>query len=205
MGLDWIVKPKAKDGYKDQFIKLNEEIYELENIKTSNDSEKKKGISEQIDFLNKKLKEISVQVYETAQTYIIGSNPEKDLEIFKKEIEKDIGNVPEYTFEKFLEKNNGKLYTSMSINDSIGNNGSFLVSDFDFRGKIISRSEHFSDELQNMCYSDMEPEDMFILANKIQNELTNVDKSDDMYPTYLHAINWLRFWASNGHGIHAWY
>lgn len=205
MGLDWIVKPKAKIGFENEFIKLRQEIKELEDKLNSSDKKMHKTLNTQLTQYKENFKNISIQPYETAKTYIIGTNPEKDLEIFHKEIEADIGKHEDFTFEKFVHKNKGKLYTAESLPDSLGNNGSFLTSSYDYRGKIIARCEYFSDDLQNMCYSDMEPDDMLKLASKIENELYKIDNSDCMYEEYIRAINWLHFWAKSGHGIYAWY
>ncbi len=205
MGLDWIVKPKAKPGFEDEFTKLEEQIKILEKRLEVVEKEKYESLNLQLEDCKEKYKNVSIQVYETAKTYRIGSNPEKDLEIFHKEIETDIGKNQDFTFEKFLHENKGKLYPSDSIPDSIGDNGSFLTSSYDYRGKIIATSDYFSDNLQNMCYSDMDPHDMLELASKIENELYKVDKTDWEHDEYVRAIKWLRFWANAGHGIWAWY
>lgn len=208
MGLDWVLKPKPKPGFEEEYHRYNNKIKILEKKLDKNYSkELQEKIQPEIDELTKKLNEVAISSYETANSYKYGSDDKIDLEIYNKCINdvhlNDFNKV--ITFDEFKKQNKDKYFTDFADKDSLASNGSFAVSDLDFRGKIIARSEHFSEELQNKCYSDMEPSDMIELADMIESELSNVEPEDDMIPIYIHAIKWLRYWASKGHGVFAWW
>lgn len=201
MGLDWVVKSKVKPGFEFEYNKLKKQIKAAEKkLENTHDTINKEKISKILEELEKRYLEVSIAPYETANSYKIGSNPEKDLQVYQAESNKGL------TLEEFVEKNKGLYYTNFSDKEAIAGNGSFAVGIFDFRGKIISTCEYLSDELRDKCYNDMEPSQMFELAEMIENELPNiVEENEDYINSCTHAITWLKFWAKNGHGIHAWW
>jgi hypothetical protein len=94
--------------------------------------------------------------------------------------------------------------------DEIFIGGSFLTSNYDYRGKIIGCADILNEELKEEAYEDHNAEQCIEYAYKLECFLESINKNDDdfdeeEYNDIIKGIKWLKFWGSNGHGYNAWY
>ncbi len=206
MGLDWIVNDKAREDKKDVYDQISKQIDELEQ--TNYDE----LIMEE---LLSKLKEVSVTKYETLKCPKVGDNEDTVMYFIK--------NMYPYSKIRY----NTNIITSLNACkdqyipqlspefDKISNHTSGIVTSvFDFRGGVIGNNSLLSSELRNEAYTDKNPEEMMIYANKLEihiqvyneEKLNEMDEDQKMsYKLIKEGINWLRFWAERDHSMNAWY
>jgi hypothetical protein len=206
MGLDWIVLDKPREDKKEVYDQILNQIDELEQINYD------ESIMEE---LCKKLKEVSVTKYETLKCPKVGDSEETVMYFIK--------NMYPYSKIRY----NSNIITSLNECkdqyipqlspefDKISNHTTGIVTSiFDFRGGVIGNNSLLSSELRNEAYTDKNPEEMMIYADKLEihiqkyngKELEEINEDQQMnYKLIKEGIYWLRFWAERDHGINAWY
>jgi hypothetical protein len=207
MTIHWIIQDKSKIGFEEEFniikkkIILFEEIYLA--IKNNNTITKEAIllIENEIDNLYNRYDQIKVSKYETAECPRIGESKEIDEYIIENN----------YLKEKELKKYHGKYITELANkSEAISLNSSPFVSSLDFIGDLIISSNELSLYIRKLAYRNMTPEEMNILSNLIEEEITQNEINNRNNPKikiyrniskYLDAVRWLRFWSSNGHSI----
>ncbi len=89
--------------------------------------------------------------------------------------------------------------------------GSFLTSDYDFRGKLVAYSELLNDDLIEEAHTNHGAKTSIEYANKLEKKLSEhkyealEEEDQEDYDDIVQAIKWLRFWGKHGHGFTAWY
>ncbi len=89
--------------------------------------------------------------------------------------------------------------------------GSFLTSDHDFRGKLVSNSDLISENLADEAYINHDANESIKYADKLEKELSEYkydeldEEEQEDYDDIILAIKWLRFWGKHGHGFSVWY
>jgi hypothetical protein len=95
--------------------------------------------------------------------------------------------------------------------DNIFEGGSFLTSNHDFRGQVISCSELLNETLIEEAYVHHGAKKSIEYANKLEHSLSEYkydeleEEEQEDYNYIIRAIKWLRFWGKHGHGFTAWY
>ncbi len=148
MGLDWIIDPKPKPGFEDEFEIIKKELNQLEN-----------------------------------EEYCLGCN--SDIKNRLNELNARFGDIS---------------ISPIKTSSQFGNE-----YDTKMRGKIIARADFFSENLQNSCYSHMNPDYMVKLSNMIDIELKFANITDEKKEIYMLVVDWLRFWSGQGHGLTVWW
>lgn len=126
----------------------------------------------------------------------------KQIEELEKELE-EISVTPEDTLGELNDEEINKL-------DEIFNSGSFLTSNYDFRGKIIGQSDLLDEELKEEAYENHNAEQCIQYACKLECFLESLNKTDDddidedEYNDIIKGIKWLKYWGNNGHGYCSW-
>ncbi len=89
--------------------------------------------------------------------------------------------------------------------------GSFLTSNYDFRGGLVSNSDLISEKLTDEAYKNHGAKASIKYADKLEKELSEYiydeldEEEKEDYDDIILAIKWLRFWGNHGHGFSAWY
>ncbi len=95
--------------------------------------------------------------------------------------------------------------------EDIFEGGSFLTSNHDFRGKVLSYSELIDNDLIEEAYINHGDKKSIEYANKLEHSLSEYkydeleEEEQEDYNDIIQAIKWLRFWGKHGHGFTAWY
>ena len=131
-------------------------------------------------------------------------NHTEEIEHMIKELEEEkkcISITPKETLESLV--NDDDYFDDFLIG------GSFMTSNFDFRGEYVGQSDILAESLKEEAYDNHNAEQCIEYACKLEVYLESITELDEEeqedYDCILKAIKWLKFWGSNGHGYYAWY
>lgn len=208
MGLDWcLIKTKPKEGFEDRFKVVTEMLSQMRQDEAIASPQ-----------LEAELKEISVSCYEAVGAPQVGHD-ERANEWFREKCydpaHKDAvaGKMHHEeqarywgrSFEECLEDNKGRYVMELAQQEGgiASVSGMVMVTNIDFRGKILRFCEGLPEELINEAYEDHEAEESLHYANRLEIAMPKVKEKhrEDLQG----AINWLRFWGERGFGWWAWY
>jgi hypothetical protein len=131
------------------------------------------------------------------------TNNEDELESLRNAL-KEISITPEDTI-------NSLSLAELKETEDIFEGGSFLTSNHDFRGQVVSYSELINDDLIEEAYKNHGAKKCIEYANKLEHKISEYkydeleEEEQEDYNDINQAIKWLRFWGKHGHGFSAWY
>lgn len=209
MGLDWCLeRAKPKPGSERRFAELNLLFSKME------DQEPGGELAE----LEEELKSITISCYEAAGAPRVGID-DRATEWFREKnyvpahADALAGQIPnpkaaefwKQSFEECLKEVKGQYV--MELADQEGGiasvSGMVMVTNIDFRGKVLRFCDGLDEELVNESYQDHTGEECLAYAKRLEEDLPNV--GEEHKELVQGAINWLRFWGERGFGYHAWY
>jgi hypothetical protein len=194
MPLSWILNPKIKDGYlneyKELIVKLNivKDPIEIFKIKT-------------------RLKELVIYPQEVAECKRIGIDIEA-TDFFRKKIHsenKDL--VDSNDLENVILSYHGKYIDSLVPEynkKAIASHPAIGESCLSFNGSLIGNNYTISYILKDEAFEDHAPAEMLEYANKLEYFLVSNEELDFYNTQVLKGVlEWLRFWSSKGFGFRA--
>lgn len=207
MGLDWMLdKVKPRPGSERRFEEITQMLREMRDDARSPDLERERD-------------EISISVFEAIGAPRTGEDPRAD-EWFRENVytpahedalkgERDAA-FQEFwsrSFEECLEDNKGKYVVELA--EKTGGiasvSGMVMVSNLDFRGKVLRFVDGLDSDLVDESYQDHTAEECVDYARRLEDQLPNVPDGPDGRELLEGAVRWLRFWGELGFGYHAWY
>ena len=207
MGLDWMLdKVKPRPGSERRFEEINKLLSEMEEDARSPALEAERD-------------EITISVFEAIGAPRTGEDPRAD-EWFREHMYdpahadalKGEGN-PKFcefwgqSFEECLADNKGKYVVELA--EKTGGiaavSGMVMVSNLDFRGKVLRFIEGLDEVLVDESYEDHTAEECVDYARRLEEQLPRVADGPEGKELLQGAISWLRFWGELGFGYHAWY
>ena len=205
MGLDWMVeKIKARPGFEERYATVTRMLKEMDGEAESPE-------------LETELEEISITCYEVVGAPQVGHD-ERANEWFRENCYepalKDLDRLsPEQQkfwssgFDNCLDAHKGKYVMELAQDQGgvASVSGMVMVTNLDFRGKVLRFIDGLPSELVDESYDDHNAEESLDYARRLEAELPNVPDGPDGKELLQGAVNWLRFWGEKGFGYWAWY